>query len=296
MKTLKKWIVFMLAVGLIVSAVKITAVTALASYGYTETNVSDFDLSRLESYNYSNGGYVVSSGENPSYYGLVPPTDAASGSMWMDMNNFPFSYDFDGTNWVSRHDGSIYSGPFAGSSGSSDGDSGNGGPSGADLLAIQTQAEARAVQHEASEEGFHDVGDMYRAAEKGMSAGEFYNNVVTSTPGIENAVTVGQGGNLVVNGVVTNMTASISKVTNRAYVDSVRISQPEGRLLNVVDVQYPAVEATINFYMPSVTADMEVVALQYSAGAWVNVDIVEVREDHVVLDMKGNGVVAFIAK
>ena len=118
---------------------------------------------------------------------------------------------------------------------------------------------------------------------------------MTSTPGIENAITVGQGGNLVVNGVQTNMSATISKVTNRAYVDSVRVEQ-EGTVLNVVDVQYPAVEATINFYMPSVTDEMEIVALQYNAGVWVNVEVAEVRADHVVLNMKGNGVVAFIAK
>ena len=68
------------------------------------------------------------------------------------------------------------------------------------------------------------MGDMYRAAENNMSAGEFYNNAVVSTPGIENAVTVGQGGNLIVDGQVTNMSATITKVTNRAYVDSVRIN------------------------------------------------------------------------
>ena len=31
-------------------------------------------------------------------------------------------------------------------------------------------------------------------------------------------------------------------------------------------------------------------------GTWVEVDVAEVREDHVVLNMKKSGVVAFIAK
>lgn len=159
----------------------------------------------------------------------------------------------------------------------------------------QVQAEAAAAQSTVADEGFVNAVDMYSAAGKGMSAGEYYNNVVTSTPGIENAITVGQGGNLVVNGVQTNMSATISKVTNRAYVDSVRIEQ-EGTLLNVVDVQYPAVEATINFYTPGITGEMEIVALQYNSGVWVDVEVAEVREDHVVLNMKGNGVVAFVAK
>lgn len=169
------------------------------------------------------------------------------------------------------------------------------GKSPEDIAAIQQRAEADAVQGAAYDEGFADVGDMYRAAEKGMSAGEYYNNAVVSTPGIENAITVGQGGNLVVDGKVTNMSATISKVTNRAYVDSVRIEQ-EGTVLNVVDVQYPAVEATINFYTPGVLGGMEIVALQYNAGTWVEVEVAEVRDDHIVLNMKGNGVVAFIAK
>ena len=67
-------------------------------------------------------------------------------------------------------------------------------------------------------------------------------------------------------------------------------------MLNVVDVSYPAVEATINFYMPGVAEGANIVALQYEDGVWTNVDVAEVRADHVVLNMKGNGVVAFVAK
>lgn len=176
----------------------------------------------------------------------------------------------------------------------------------AEAKAKAEEEAARALQEEitrggpimaarADDGGFIDVADMFRAAEKSMSAGEYYNNVVVSTPGIENAMTVGQGGNLVVNGQVTNMSATINKVTNRAYVDSVRSVQ-EGTLLNVVEVNYPAVEATINFYTPGVTAENAIVALQYNAGTWVEVEVAEVRADHIVLNMKGNGVVAFVAK
>ena len=127
-----------------------------------------------------------------------------------------------------------------------------------------------------------------------MSAGEYYNNAVTETFGIEEATPVAQGGNLVVDGVVTNMTATISKV-DVAFVDSVRAAQ-EGTVLNVVDVRFPAKAATINFYMPGVAADANIVALQYVDGAWVEVEVVEVRADHVVLNLKQNGKVAFIAK
>ena len=275
MKTLKKWIAFMLAAGLIVSAVKVTAVTVLADY---------------------DGEIIIPDvGDGKTFKGPVAPTEAdglKAGDFWLDTSKQQYM-KWTGSQWVIPES--------SGGSSSSDGLSSSDGSSGSgltqeDIEAMQSQAEALAVQQGASDEGFADVGDMYRAAEKNMSAGEYYNNVVISTPGIENAVTVGQGGNIVVNGVVTNMTAMISKVTNRAYVDSVRVNESEGRLLNVVEVSYPGFDATINFYMPSVTAEMDIVALQYSAGTWVNVDVAEVREDHVVLDMKKSGIVAFIAK
>ncbi len=245
MKTLKKWITFMLAVGLIVSAVRITAVKVSA-----KTVENSWPPSSCDTEGYEDGDkWHVTGG-------------CSGGSEW---------YVFEGGQWHLRTEED-------------------------ELRDIASRAAAEADQAAASSEGFLDSADVYRAAEKNMSAGEYYNNVVISTPGIENAVTVGQGGNIVVNGVVTNMTAMISKVTNRAYVDSVRISQPEGRLLNVVEVSYPGFDATINFYMPSVTAEMDVVALQYSEGAWVDVDVAEVREDHVVLNMKKSGIVAFVAK
>lgn len=159
---------------------------------------------------------------------------------------------------------------------------------------IIAHAETIALQAAAAEEGFADIAELQIATEKHMSAGEYYNNAVTETFGIEEATPVAQGGNLVVDGVVTNMTATISKV-DVAFVDSVRAAQ-EGTVLNVVDVRFPAKAATINFYMPGVAADANIVALQYVDGAWVEVEVAEVRADHVVLNLKQNGIVAFIAK
>lgn len=298
MKILRKCIAFALAIGLMVSAMTVFADN---EYSYKEVDMETADSAYINSYDYSNGGFMVKSpGGITSYYGLVPPTNANTDDFWLAMPNWD-CYNFDGTYWVNEETKSIWveDSPSAFNASASASVSAEAEADTAltpeDIAAIQSRAEAEAVQHAASDEGFEDVGDMFRAAEKGMSAGEFYNNVVVSTPGIENAMTVGQGGNLVVNGKVTNMSATISKVTNRAYVDSVRIEQ-EGTVLNVVDVSYPAVEATINFYTPGITDGMEIVALQYNAGTWVNVEVAEVRADHVVLNMKGNGVVAFIAK
>lgn len=298
MRTVRKWLAFMLAVGLMVSAMAVFAAEADSS-GESGTGTTATSNS---SGTYPGGTFMTDSDGHKNFIGSEPGSSLLTpGDLWYDSPGGATGYvRWDGSKWVPTESS-------GGSSSSSDSDDSKS--------AVEKEAEARAeaeaaaeraIQEQASrdavvlagaamDEGFADIGDMYIASQKSMSAGEFYNNAVVSTPGIENAVTVGQGGNLVVNGQVTNMSASISKVTNRAYVDSVRIEQ-EGRVLNVVDVSYPATEATINFYMPSVTAEDAIVALQYNAGTWVEVEVVEVRADHVTLNMKGNGVVAFIAK
>lgn len=155
-------------------------------------------------------------------------------------------------------------------------------------------AEGRAELAAAVSNGFADTTDYYAAKEANKSAGEYYNNAVTDTPGIENAIPVAQGGNLVVDGVVTGMTATISKVDG-VSLDEISRVQP-GRILNVVSVSFPATEATINFYMPGVEAGANIVALQYIDGQWVDVPVVEVRADHVVLGAVKNGKVAFVLK
>lgn len=273
MRTLKKCIAFMLAVGLMISAMTVFASDSSSSgssYIYnTSTNISVLD------------------GGNYRYSGDTEPTSCNSqiapkeGDVWTTSDGASRTYR---------------SGYWAG--GSSCDAAPVVGPApltGQEIAEMEAHAESAAVQGAAYDEGFTNVGDMYRAAEKSMSAGEYYNNVVTNTPGIENAITIGQGGNLVVNGEETNMTATISKVTNRAYVDSIRIEQ-EGTVLNVVDVQFPAVEATINFYTPGVADGVVIEAYRYDHGLWVDLEVVEVRADHVILNMQGSGVVAFIAK
>lgn len=158
----------------------------------------------------------------------------------------------------------------------------------------EASREAVRMESEAVGEGFENAAQMQYAQAANKSAGEYYNNAVLDTQGIEEATPVAQGGNLVVDGKVTNMTASISKVSV-AFVDSVRATQ-EGTVLNVVDIQFPATEATINFYMPGVADGANIAAVQYVDGAWVDVAVKEVRADHVVLDLKNNGIVAFLAK
>lgn len=302
MRTVRKWLAFMLAAGLMVSAMTVFADDDISQ------PIPGQAAGTMGSYGSGSGIQQWSTNDDlkTDYYGEQDPKDSCGqylkpGDTWQYTD---FYYVWSGNGWEEpQYDdscGDSSSGSSSSSSSKSAAEKAAEAQAKAEeaaMQAAQAQAsrEAVALAGAASDEGFADIGDMYRASQKSMSAGEFYNNVVVSTPGIENAVTVGQGGNLVVNGQVTNMSASIGKVTNRAYVDSVRIEQ-EGTVLNVVEVSYPAVEATINFYMPGITGEENIVALQYNAGTWVNVEVAEIRADHVTLNMKGNGVVAFIAK
>lgn len=156
----------------------------------------------------------------------------------------------------------------------------------------QASREAVRLEGEAAELGFENAAQMQAAQSAGKDAGEYYNNAVVTTEGIENAIPVAQGGNLIIDGQTTNASATISKVSS-IYVDSVRAAR-EGTVLNVVDVQFPALGAVVNFYMPGVMAEDNITAAQYIDGAWTDVEVVEVRADHVVLNLKSNGVVAFL--
>ncbi len=161
-------------------------------------------------------------------------------------------------------------------------------------ILVQASIESVKLESEAASEGFENAAQMQQAQAQDKTAGEYYNNAAVTAAGIENATPVAQGGGLIIDGKVTNVVASINKVSS-AYVDSVRAVQ-DGTVLNVVDVQFPAKAATVNFYMPGVASDANIVALQYASGAWTAVEVVEVRADHVSLNLDSNGVIAFIAK
>lgn len=148
-------------------------------------------------------------------------------------------------------------------------------------------------------EGFTSAVDAQAAAERGMDAGEYYNNAITSTPGVADAAPIGQGGKILINGVPTNLTASLSKVNAAVASDAAaQAAALGGKLLNVVNVNFPGANysvATVNFYVKGLVEGTKVAARQYVKGTWVEVEVVEARADHVVLNLKGNGPVAFVA-
>jgi hypothetical protein len=159
--------------------------------------------------------------------------------------------------------------------------------------------EASCTQPSYAGEGFANASDAQAAAQRGLSAGEYYNNAVSSAPGVTNAMPVGQDGRILINGVPSNLTATLSRVSSA--VASSAQSQAAllgGRLLNVVGVKFPAANfnaATVNFYVKGLPDGTRIAARQYVNGQWIEVDVAESRTDHVILILKENGPVAFIA-
>lgn len=298
MKTvIKKCMAFMLATGIMISSITVQA----SGYTYTTVNDTDSLFGSGDDHNYNStstdlsaGGYrVTGDGSHDNYYGIEPPSTANPGDWFYHYVNesgtykYTGDYYYDGNYWIREAGGYIWSNNTDDSENSEDSEKN-------DPADAAAQAEAMANHKAAREAGFITTVDMYRAAERNMSACEYYNNIAINTPGIENSIPVGQGGGLVVDGEITNMTATINKV-ERSYVDSVR-NMTEGTVLNVVNVQFPAREATINFYMPGIADDAEIIALQYVNGTWTDVEVTEIRADHVVLNLKQSGNVAFIQK
>lgn len=174
-----------------------------------------------------------------------------------------------------------------------------GSPSAAVVASTAPSAAAPSSAPAYVGEGFFSAVDAQAAAERGMDAGEYYNNAITSTPGVADAMPVGQGGKILINGVPTNLTASLSKVSKAVASDAAaQAAALGGKLLNVVNVNFPGANysvATVNFYVKGLVEGTKVAARQYVKGAWVEVEVVEARADHVVLNLKGNGPVAFVA-
>ena len=168
------------------------------------------------------------------------------------------------------------------------------------LLCSATAAAASpSAQAVLASAGFSDSSDAQAAADRGMSAGEYYNNAVVSTPAVENAMPVGQGGKIIVNGVATNLTATLAKVDKDVAYDAAGQAEAlGGTLLNVVSISLPNANfnvATINFYLKGLAKDAKVAVRQLVNGKWVEVEIVEIRKDHVVLNLTGSGAIAFVA-
>lgn len=135
------------------------------------------------------------------------------------------------------------------------------------------------------------------AEAEGKTVGEYMNNAVTQLPGLENVTPVGQGGHVIINGAPSNQTFSVLKPV-LAYVNSAKTlaNGLGGRVLNVATIKASVSfnTATVNFYAKGVKAGQNIKVYQYVNGTWVEVEVTEIRDDHVVVNMTSLGTLAFL--
>ena len=143
------------------------------------------------------------------------------------------------------------------------------------------------------------------AADENKTIGEYMNNAVTGIWAMDKVIPVAQGGGVVVDGVKTNLTFSVLKPElRRVYTIKDAAAAMGGTVLNVVKVGIPAElrfeTANVNFYTPGIVDGQNVKVFQYAYSEgdddiWNELNVTEVREDHVVVDIPNNGgVIAFV--
>ena len=136
------------------------------------------------------------------------------------------------------------------------------------------------------------------AADENKTVGEYMNNAVTEVPGLDEVLPLGQGGHVIINGVPSNQTFSVLKPA-RNEVDSAKkhASSLSGKVLNVAQIKASINSfktAQVNFYLKGIKTGQNVKVYQLVDGVWVELNITEVRDDHVVVDMTSLGTLAFI--
>ena len=151
-------------------------------------------------------------------------------------------------------------------------------------------------------ESSSNIGDpdvTVAAIEEDKLVGEYMNNAVTGTWLLEHVIPVAQGGDVIVDGVQTDLTFNVLKANADYSGTAIKFADSlGGKVLNVVTVKTPVTlgfsVANVNFYTPGITEGQNVKVYKYNKGEWVEFNVTEVREDHVVVDMTSGGVIAFI--
>lgn len=165
--------------------------------------------------------------------------------------------------------------------------------------AVSVSAAPRILFADVSSDGRSSIETMLASAAmaEDKTVGEYMNNAVTRLPGLENVTPLGQGGHVIINGVPGNQTFSVLK-PHYAYVTFAKTLADGvgGRVLNVAEIKasVPFDTAIVNFYAEGVKAGQNIKVYQYRDEAWVEIEVTEIREDHVVVNMTSLGTLAFI--
>lgn len=165
--------------------------------------------------------------------------------------------------------------------------------------AVSVSVAPRILFADVSSDGRSSIETMLASAAmaEDKTVGEYMNNAVTRLPGLENVTPLGQGGHVIINGVPGNQTFSVLK-PHYAYVTFAKTlaGGVGGRVLNVAEIKasVPFDTAIVNFYAEGVKAGQNIKVYQYRDEAWVEIEVTEIREDHVVVNMTSLGTLAFI--
>ena len=165
--------------------------------------------------------------------------------------------------------------------------------------AVSVSVAPRILFADVSSDGRSSIETMLASAAmaEDKTVGEYMNNAVTRLPGLENVTPLGQGGHVIINGVPGNQTFSVLK-PHYAYVNFAKTlaGGVGGRVLNVAEIKasVPFDTAIVNFYAEGVKAGQNIKVYQYRDEAWVEMEVTEIREDHVVVNMTSLGTLAFI--
>ncbi|MCM1122139.1 MAG: hypothetical protein NC416_06125 [Eubacterium sp.] len=151
---------------------------------------------------------------------------------------------------------------------------------------------------EAVEAASVPVDVIMAAAAEGKTVGEYLNNAVATVPGLAYVLPVGQGGHVIINGAPSNQVFSVLKPALASVSSAKTFAAAQGgRVLNVVRINASVTgfqTARVNFYMVGVTAGQNIKVFQNFNGQWLEVEVAEIRKDHVVVDMTSLGTLAFI--
>ena len=119
------------------------------------------------------------------------------------------------------------------------------------------------------------------------------NNIVSYGSNI-----VYQGGKIEINGGRSNVTFTITAPNGGAMTSATSLAaQVGGSLVNCVNTSSPGVSfanAKVNFFVSGVQAGDNIAVYQSQNGKWVQIPVLEIRQDHVVVNLTRHGTLAFV--
>ncbi len=149
-----------------------------------------------------------------------------------------------------------------------------------------------------------DVGDpeiTVAAIAEDKLVDEYMADAVTGIWDMDSVTPVAQGGGVVLDGVKSNVTFKVQKPElSRVYSAKDYAKSVGGTVLNVVkiDTHVGFGVANVNFYMPGVAGTENIHVLHFDKGSstWTDLNVTEIRKDHVVVDLTEMGTFAFVVE